>query len=125
MRAYDDILIFQPLVLSGNHGDDVMSGALFVLPVSKVVIITSYLLAFDNGLEFHAAQLADDELRSECIAMSSRIACRMSYCRWACICKPKAIAKDKSHIFLIMNPAYFKFGCKGTTIFLFRNPHLL
>ena len=63
MRTYDDILIFQPLVLSGNHGDDVMSGAFFVLPVSKVVIVASYLLAFDYRLEFHAAQLADDELR--------------------------------------------------------------
>ncbi len=51
-----------------------MSGALLVLPVGEVVIVASFLLAFDNGLELHAAQLADDELRSECIAMSSRIA---------------------------------------------------
>ena len=51
MRAYDDILIFQSLVLAGNHGDDVMSDALLVLPVGEVVIVASFLLAFDYRLE--------------------------------------------------------------------------
>ena len=74
MRTYDDILVFHPLVLAGNHGDDIVSGALLVLPVGEVVIVASFLLALDYRHEFHAAQLADDELRCECIAMSSWIA---------------------------------------------------
>lgn len=43
----------------------------------------------------------------------------MLSCLWACICNPKAIVKDKSHIFLFMNTAMFKFKCKGTTIISF------
>ena len=73
MRTNNDVFMPQPLVLSRNHGDDVMSGALLVLPVGEIVIETRLFLAFDNRLEFHAAQLADDKLRGECVAMSGWI----------------------------------------------------
>ena len=62
-------LIFAGLALELSVGP--VNWDSFAWPANGIVL--GFLLAFDYRLEFHAAQLADDELRCECIAMSSWI----------------------------------------------------
>ena len=74
MRTHNDVFVSQLLILARQHSDDVMRGTLllFRLTIGKVLKVCCLFLSLDDGLELQTAQLADDKLRGEGIAHSSR-----------------------------------------------------
>ena len=74
VRAHHDEFIPQALVLTREHGHDVMSGALHIsLPIGEVMIEARFLLALHDRLQLQAAQLADYIVRGQRIACSAGV----------------------------------------------------
>ena len=63
MGTNDNVFVLQPLVLSWNHGYDVMCRP-HIFPIGKVL---------KEGLELHAAQLSGYKLRCKRIASRARV----------------------------------------------------